>query len=510
MTVASSRSSSSSSSSDSGSEPDSPMPFCRPWKYLENPAADEWTRGPKEIHNFPNLGDFVVLSIDPVASVSHLDAAAKQAAKQMPKRKYIALALQTHGLPIHTKPTHPYDFLFVRKGRPQPRLPAVDTENSCFAILPNDTPVPDRPTVRPAHPLPWDDCYLDTTYGFPRPCRVTSVGRDYVPVLPMLDAEIIRIRNILQDHRSRLAAMSREQGDAWPQPFDFVTLPALNPPEASVAHIEPAEACVPVQSVERSHEPEQSAHLGADVVRDTSAASDEVSIIGSEDGSQDGRAPEREPEPGDEEELEMFLTFESMMNNVGKLRDPVVNVWYDLDMVTEIPDPVHFLEDVKRLNMIMDDAEIRLGLRSDPDAVERGSEHSSEDEEIESRRSVGTSAKVAAALNTETKSHKDISTDKSPKAARGLRARFGSATLIVVSRARTLARKLPFLRCKSEVKLTRPTSDGLRSLPTSTTLLSSRAMFLSPLNVDRTITLVYVEISGARPLPGSAMKDDFA
>ncbi|KZV69684.1 hypothetical protein PENSPDRAFT_753203 [Peniophora sp. CONT] len=426
------------SESESESAPDSPPPFCRPWKYLENPAADEWTRGPKEIHNFPNLGDFVVLSIDPVASVRHLDDVAKQAAKQIPRRKYVALTLQTHGLPIHTKPTHPFDFLFLRQGRPEPRLSGVDYEDSCIAVLPNDVPLPDRPTVRPAHPLPWNDCYLDTTYGFPRPCRVASVGRDYVPVLPMLDAEIIRIQDCLQEHLSRVATLRREYGDGWPEPFDFVKLPPSNPSEVPASKSEPTEARAPGQNTEHPSRPVLPSHSDVDAVRDASVASDEVSIIESEDGSQDERAPEREAEPGDEEDLNMFLAFESMINVVGNIWDPVVDVWYDLDVVTEILDPVHFLEDVKRLNIIMDDAEFRLGLRSNPDVVEQGSEHSSAD----SQRSVGTSAKVATALNSETKACQNIPTDETRKSAKGLRARFGSAMLKVVARTRTLARKL--------------------------------------------------------------------
>ncbi|VDC07833.1 unnamed protein product [Peniophora sp. CBMAI 1063] len=417
------------SSSSFQLEPDlAPVPSCRPWKHLENPAAEEWIRGPKEIHNYPNRGDFVILSINPVATVAHLNAAARKAARRIPRRKYVALAVQTHGLPIPNKPTHPYDFLFVRKGRPQPRLPNVDTVDSCFAILPNDASIPNRPTVCPAQPLPWDDCYLDTTYGFPYPCRVTSISRDYTSVLPMLDREIIRIRNILQKHRFGLTNIRMEQGDKWPQPFDFVELPPL--PVATTEVDEGAESNASGQPARNESDPVPSNHP------------DDISIIGSDDGSQSEHHDADAPEAGDEEGLEMFLAFESMMSDVGDLRDPVVDVWYDLDMVTEIVDPVHFLEDVKRLTMIMDEAEMRLGRHPDPMVPDYVSdsdpEQSSLREGHDGRRSIEHS------LDGETDS---ASTGPQPETrTESSRARLGSTTSKLFLRARILLLKIGLVR----------------------------------------------------------------
>ncbi|VDC01579.1 unnamed protein product [Peniophora sp. CBMAI 1063] len=416
------------SDSDSEPEPDSPVPFCRPWKHLENPAAKEWTRGPKEIHNYPNLGDFVVLSINPLASVAHLDAGAKQAARSIPRRKYVALALQTHGLPIPSKPTHPYDFLFVRKGKPQPRLPDIDTDNSCFAILPNDMPIPERPTVRPAQPLPWNDCYLDTTYGFPYPCRVTSTGRDYTPVLPMLDTEIIRIRNILQKLRFGLTDIRMEMGDKWPQPFDFIDLPALS--DASVLQgegMEPREAA-------------QATGLTLEATTPVHPDADDASIIGSDDGSQSEAHEEPPPDGDGEEGLETFLAFESMMNDVGDLRDPVVDVWYDLDVVTEIVDPVHFLEDMKRLTIIMDEAEMRLGRHPDPIVEDNASD--SEQSSLQEGHGGRHSVEHSSDLGTD-----PASTRTQPGTwVESSRPRLGSTTSKLFLRARTLLYKLGIVR----------------------------------------------------------------
>ncbi|KZV69638.1 hypothetical protein PENSPDRAFT_686150 [Peniophora sp. CONT] len=330
------------------------LPVAKTWKYLENPTAPEWTRGPRDSLPYPNLGDFTVLSIDPVASVGHLDQIARQAASSLPIRRYVALAYSSSGLPIESKPTHPYDFFFVRKGVPEPRLEGNDSVDSCVAILPNTHSVASRDPVRPAHPLPWDNCYLDATYGFPFPCRVTAINKDYPPVLPIPDSEVVRLNRCFHSQWSALSNLEQERGDDLPGALDLVEATLLHP--ASTAHsvTEPS-GLVDLSPTDGRASP----------CRDT----DNVSVIGSNDGSEhtdDASGSESE----DSEDLAMFLNFEHMMFNTGELHDPVVNVWYDLDMVTEIVDPVHFLEDVKRIRIIMDEAEVRLGLRPDPAAAD--------------------------------------------------------------------------------------------------------------------------------------------
>ena len=75
-------------------ESDVYAPAARPWKYLEHPDDDEWMRGPSEIQTWPNLGDFVVLSLNPLATVQHLDSIAQEAARQIPVRKFVAAAVE--------------------------------------------------------------------------------------------------------------------------------------------------------------------------------------------------------------------------------------------------------------------------------------------------------------------------------------------------------------------------------------------------------------------------------
>lgn len=64
-------------------------------KHLANPA--EWKRT-QATCAMPREGDFVILSIDPVATVAHLDNEARIAAGKLRTRKYVAL-IYAVGLP---------------------------------------------------------------------------------------------------------------------------------------------------------------------------------------------------------------------------------------------------------------------------------------------------------------------------------------------------------------------------------------------------------------------------
>ncbi|KZV62001.1 hypothetical protein PENSPDRAFT_658495 [Peniophora sp. CONT] len=320
----------------------------RPWRYLEHPDAEEWMRGPSETQTWPQLGDFVVLALNSVASVRHLDAAAQEAARQIPVRKFVAAAIGTVGLPVNDKVFHPYDYLFVRQGKPSPRLAGRDPDDVCVAIQPNDTTVGERAPIRPVHPLPWSDCYFDMTSGFPFECRSSNVKRNYIPVLPMDDDELIQVKGYVQES---FAYIRQQFEDDRPDPLSAVDVSVDIAPTATREPASPHTA---------SREPELSQSPTFAV--DDGDQGDDVSIIGSEDhGSADDHSSESDFESDtDDGELDLLLRVEAMMKTEGDLRDPVVDTWYDLDMVAEVIDPILFLQDVKRLRQIMNDAEARL------------------------------------------------------------------------------------------------------------------------------------------------------
>lgn len=245
--------------------------------------------------------------------------------------------------------------------------------------------------VVPVHPLPWPNCYLDLTYGSPRVCRVTTAERQYTPLLAVNMDELIRIINFVDELSSaqhqldlRLAAGSLRAISSMPLPPS----PTLNaarpnpvdpalPPVHPRAHDDVATHATDVVFDEQYGQ-EQDGDLQGDAA-DTD--SEEVSIIASDD--EDHASAHSGETDVDDNELDLLLHMESVMNNAGDLHDPVVNVWYDLDMVSEVTDPTLFYDDVERLNRhvpcscyqrrayssynsIVEAAEIRLGLKDAP------------------------------------------------------------------------------------------------------------------------------------------------
>ncbi|KZV75956.1 hypothetical protein PENSPDRAFT_599274, partial [Peniophora sp. CONT] len=134
-----------------------------------------------------SIGDFVVLSIDPVASVAHLDKVAQRAARKLPVQKFVAVTMTGYGLPLESKPFTSMLIALVRQGLPTTNNPPWDTPDMCYPIFPNTYHPKGRETIRPLHPLPFDDCYFETTSPFLTQlrCRITTTPRDYRPILPM-------------------------------------------------------------------------------------------------------------------------------------------------------------------------------------------------------------------------------------------------------------------------------------------------------------------------------------
>lgn len=141
-----------------------------------------------------------------------------------------------------------------------------------------------------------------------------------------------------QPHSNYRKVSQIQHGDSWREPLDLVEATPLSP----------------IPEVRAAMQPSDVSPLSPDPLDGRASPphddTDHVSIIASDDGSEsmdDGS----NSDSGDSEDLDMLLNFENMMFNAGELHDPVVNVWYDLDVVEEIVDPVHFLADVKRLRM---------------------------------------------------------------------------------------------------------------------------------------------------------------
>ncbi|KZV65604.1 hypothetical protein PENSPDRAFT_124991 [Peniophora sp. CONT] len=337
-----------------------PMPH---FKYMENPGA--YMRD-IPIAQIPGAGDFVVLSIDPVASVAHLDDVARKAAKRLRTRRYVGLILQ--GLAMEDLPANQFVFSFVRKGLP-PTSPPDSFSDMCIPILPNTYHPTNVEPLRPLHPLPWQDCYISFTNQLNyRDLRVKTTPRDYTGVLPVdnLD-EIFRLDCMIDDSagvvKRRMLRLQEGSLEA------IATIPLPNSPLNSQL----AFRSVPELEENVDDQP----HADAESVSSLAASSeirldtvnpDDVSMIGSiESDASQGQA--KRPALSQEADIGFLHAFENMIDSTGSVNNPVVDVWYDLDMITDLPDVSLFVEECAQIRRIIDDAEERLGIRAAREAA---------------------------------------------------------------------------------------------------------------------------------------------
>jgi len=321
-------------------------PVLPSFKHLADP--NEWQRL-TPTRTIPSEGDFVVLSINPVASVAHLDHAARNSAKDISTRKYLAVVYRSEALPMHSKPTNPYRLALVRRGLPKLFTP-YDTVDMCIPIWPNTVHGQLREPLHPAHPLAWPDCYVDMTTYFPIMCRVTTAKRDYTPVLPLNVSSIVHMYHCYNvDGETRFDLQDRVMDgelDAIaslplpPSPISAfrVPLPPSPPPSPII--------CYDGMDAHRATNPN-------DVTHDSTHA-DDVSVIASDDD--DGIKDE------DRASLSVLLAFEDLINNAGDVNDPVVDIWYDLDMISDVTDPSLLLDEMTEIKKVISDAEKRLGI----------------------------------------------------------------------------------------------------------------------------------------------------
>ncbi|VDB91451.1 unnamed protein product [Peniophora sp. CBMAI 1063] len=327
-----------------------------PFKYLTDPH--DWGRS-QAVTGLPSAGDFVVCSIDPEASVAHLDEEARLAARKLPTRRYVAFIMQSIGVCFGHEPINAFRFTFVRQGVP----PATQAgqpvfQDHCIPILPNTFHPTGRKPLCPAHPLPWRDCYIDSSLDFNLlDVRVTATPRDYTVVLPcdedQMDYMVDRMGDDLHEHFARV--------DGW-QRGDVGAVAALAlPPSPRSAFKVPLPPSPIHASVDLPDGYTNPRHVAFVPIQSSCAAEDDVSIIASDDGGSTDEAGR--PTHPDDFDRDLMLLMEDMFDTSGDVNDPVVNVWYDLDMVREIPDPRLFLEERAKIREIIADAETRLGIR---------------------------------------------------------------------------------------------------------------------------------------------------
>lgn len=333
------------------------------FKYMENPGA--YMRD-IPVAQIPGVGDFVVLSIDPVASVAHLDDVARKAAKRLRTRRYVGLILQvrrvcispthnsTHvafkmvGLPLEDVSANQFNFCFVRKGLP-PTSPPDSFSDMCIPVLPNTYHPTNVEPLRPLHPLPWEDCYISFSNQLNyRDLRVKTTPRDYTGVLPVDDSnELFRLDCMIDDSagvvKQRMLGLQEGSLEA------IATIPLPDSPLSSQLAFRSAP--------ELEENMDDQAHADAESVSSLASSSevrldavhaDDISMIGSiESDTSQGQA--KHPALSPEADIEFLLAFENMIDSTGSVNNPVVDIWYDLDMIKDLPDVLLFVEECAQI-----------------------------------------------------------------------------------------------------------------------------------------------------------------
>ncbi|KZV94919.1 hypothetical protein EXIGLDRAFT_766657 [Exidia glandulosa HHB12029] len=144
---------------------------------------------------------FVVIAIDPVASVEDLDAQARDEAAQIHPKKYLALMDQAVGLEMlrdgARMPKLRLDFYLAHTG-----LPASADKWAATPIAPAPThPTTGRLPILASHALPWPNCHIHTLDAII--AAVSRIYQHHAPG-PSLNAEARRALGLhrLQDTRA--------------------------------------------------------------------------------------------------------------------------------------------------------------------------------------------------------------------------------------------------------------------------------------------------------------------
>ncbi|VDB85222.1 unnamed protein product, partial [Peniophora sp. CBMAI 1063] len=281
----------------------------------------------------PYPGDFVVLSLNPLLSVAHLDAQARKEAAALHSARYIALVKGVgQGLPLKTKPTNEYLIVPVRDtGRP-----ASYPDDARFCLTPkiaSQLALPISPYRRdgeeescmpivPTADFIRSECELDLAFGSLR-VRVTTSRRDCSDVLSLPTSELVRLSHL--QHRALEARESLVSSGGIATDFDPRPVPEIVNQQFSPIIYPRGEDCDDLESISGIFEHDSSSDMHESLDMD-----------------------------------EALRLFSALLKHSGSKNVPVVDVQYDLSSVKHIPDPSDFMRERWELYQIVERATLRM------------------------------------------------------------------------------------------------------------------------------------------------------
>ncbi|EEB94774.1 hypothetical protein MPER_06358 [Moniliophthora perniciosa FA553] len=128
----------------------------------------------------PSPRHFVVVQLDPVDSVAHLNnPELTEACQRLVNKKYLAFVGDRDGLFWPDIPYYGYSFYFVHQG-----LKDKDEDQQqidpgmCTPVLPNTSHPLGRAPLDPGQPLPWSDCYISPFFSMFARCHTVALEKE--------------------------------------------------------------------------------------------------------------------------------------------------------------------------------------------------------------------------------------------------------------------------------------------------------------------------------------------
>ncbi|VDB85228.1 unnamed protein product [Peniophora sp. CBMAI 1063] len=262
------------------------------FRYLVRPAR------PASIP-MPYPGDFVVLCLNPMLSVAHLDDIAKKQASTLRVGKYVALVSKAgQGLPMKTKPTNHYVFKLVRDQARHPERASSVPTDLAIPIAPHRLPN-QRDQLCPVADFPHANCVLDTVLGDIH-LRVTTTERDGTQVLITPTSEVTRVRSLQTGLLDSYTINAIRSGKSHCLP--------RHPSASILLHDFPIRPPAPPQ-------------------RDCPNGNSDVES------------------PNSVEIRDLTNIFAHFLTHPGHLNIPVVDVEYDLNAIDSVADPMEFMRE---------------------------------------------------------------------------------------------------------------------------------------------------------------------
>ncbi|KAK7032314.1 hypothetical protein VNI00_013273 [Paramarasmius palmivorus] len=285
----------------------------------------------------PESNTFIVVQLDPVDSVSHLDnPVLTEACRELSNKKYLAYVGLRDGLFWPDVPYYSFEFLFVHRGLKERDETGQSVDpGMCVPVLPNTSHPLGREPLDPGQPLPWNDCYVSPFFA------VNARSRNII-----LDEEPQTFKLSIDDAVRLSGFVRRDRQD----------LADRLHPELQARYVSDDDSCIEWAGSESEFADEEMSESesvdGASIdgkSTDGETCEDECECK-SKDGDEWNPTGLMEEQRHFEEILDEFDEMDAMLMEMVALKAS-----FDLSELEEVTDPAEFFEELKALTKLKEE-----------------------------------------------------------------------------------------------------------------------------------------------------------